>query len=222
LPLDSSARNNLMHNRQAILFILSLSLIAFLLIVFLKGDFASIDVNINSWAASIQSAPFTEMAEIIHYGFAPAPSFVASLLVAAYLFHEKCKFEALLLLGAMAASVVLVEMIRTLVQSPRPINGILTIQGSSFPSGHITSTVVLFGLLTYFAWNHWKSSVLRTSWSLFSVAIAIVVGLDRIYLNVHWFSDVVGAYVLGVFLLTFSILTFQYLTKQLQTNPRTS
>ena len=185
----------------------------FLLMVFLKSNFASMDANINAWSASIQSASFIEMAKIIHYSFAPTPSFVASLLVAVYLFYKKYKYEALLLMGAMAVNVTLVEIIKMLVHFPRPLNGILTIQGFSFPSGHVTSTVVLFGLLTYFAWNHWKSSILRILWSLFSVVIAIVVGLDRIYLNVHWFSDVLGAYALGVFLLTFSILTFQYLAK---------
>ena len=185
----------------------------FLLIVFLKSHFATMDANINSWSASIQSASVTEMAKIIHYSFAPTPSFVASLLVAVYLFYKKYKCEALLLIGAMAANVTLVEIIKILVHFPRPLNGILTIQGFSFPSGHVTNTVVLFGLLTYFAWNHWKSSILRILWSLFSVVIAIVVGLDRIYLNVHWFSDVLGAYSFGVFWLTFSILTFQYLAK---------
>jgi undecaprenyl-diphosphatase len=153
------------------------------------------------------------MAKMIHYSFAPAPSFAASLLVAIYLFYKKYQYEALLLMGAMTANVTLVEIIRMLVHFPRPLNGILTIQGFSFPSGHVTNTVVLFGLLTYFAWNHWKSSILRILWSLFSVVIAIVVGLDRVYLNVHWFSDVLGAYLLGVFLLTFSILTFQYLVQ---------
>jgi len=213
VPLDSNAKNNLIHNRQIILFISSLSLIIFLLIVFLKSHFATVDANINSWSASIQSALFIELAKIIHYSFAPTPSFVASLLVAVYLFHKKCKYEALLLMGAMTANVTLVEIIKIQIYSPRPLNGILTIQGFSFPSGHVTSTVVLFGLLTYFAWNHWKSSILRILWGLFSVVIAIVVGLDRVYLNVHWFSDVLGAYALGVFLLTFSILTFQYLPK---------
>lgn len=171
------------------------------------------DANINSWSALIQSAPFMEMAKIIHYSFVPTSSFVASLLVAVYLFYKKYKYEALLLIGAMAANVTLVEIIKMLVHSPRPLNGILTIQGFSFPSGHVASTVVFFGLLTYFAWNHWKSSILRILWGLFSVVIAIVVGLDRIYLNVHWFSDVLGAYSLGMFLLTSSILTFQYLVQ---------
>jgi len=181
--------------------------------VFLKSNFATLDANVNSWSASIQSASFIEMAKIIHYSFAPTPSFVASLLVAVYLFYKKYKYEALLLMGAMAANVTLVEIIKMLVHFSRPLNGILTIQGFSFPSGHVTSTVVLFGLLTYFAWNHWKSSILRIFWGLFSVVIAFVVGLDRLYLNVHWFSDVLGAYSLGVFLLTFSILTFEYLVK---------
>jgi undecaprenyl-diphosphatase len=220
LPLDSNAKNNPIHNRRMILAISSLSLIMFLTIVFLKSHFATMDSNINSWSASIQSAPVIEMAKIIHYSFAPTPSFAASLLVAVYLFHKKSKDEALLLIGAMAANVALVEIIKIMVHFPRPLNGILTIQGFSFPSGHVVSTVILFGLLTYFAWNHWKSSIPRILWCLFSVVIAIVVGLDRIYLNVHWFSDVLGAYSLGMFLLTFSIVISQYLAKVVNNQDR--
>jgi undecaprenyl-diphosphatase len=210
LTLVSNPENDAFQSRRLILFISSVSLIMFLIIVFLKSHFAIMDSNINSWSASIQSAPFVEMAKIIHYSFAPTPTFAASLLVAVYLYCKKYKYEAFLLIGAMAASVTLVEIIKMLVHFPRPSNGIMTIQGFSFPSGHVASTVVLFGLLTYFGWTHWKSSILRILWGLFSVFIAISVGLDRIYLNVHWFSDILGAYSLGLFLLTSSILTFQY------------
>ena len=147
------------------------------------------DANINAWSTSVQSAPFTEMAKIIHYSFDTTPALVTALIVAAYLFYKKYNYEALLLMGSLAGNIVLTEIVKTLVHSPRPLDAILTTQGFSFPSGHVTNTVVLFGLLTYFAWHHWQSAILRILLSMLSVIVAIVVGLDRIYLNVHWFGD---------------------------------
>jgi undecaprenyl-diphosphatase len=197
------------QNRRIIMFISLLSLIVFLIIFFLKSSFATTDANINSWSVSIRSATLTQIAKIIHYGFDTTSLFIISLLIAAYLFYKKYKDDAFLLAGAMLTDVVIIEAVKMLVHFPRPLNGIVNESGFSFPSGHVASTVVLFGLLTYFVWKHWKSPNAKVLSSLFFVAIAIVVGFDRIYLNVHWFSDVLGSYPLGIFLLAFSILAFQ-------------
>lgn len=210
MVMPHSKAKNLSRNRRMILFALLSSLIAFLLIASLKSGFAALDSNINFWSASIQSAQFTQIAEIIHYSFDTISLFVISLLAAAYLFYKKQKNDAFLLVGAMLLDVVIITMVKMLIHIPRPLNGIITEEGFSFPSGHVTSTVVLFGLLTYFAWKHWKSSNAKLLSSLFFVVIALLVGFDRIYLNVHWLSDVLGSYPLGMFLLTFSILAFQY------------
>jgi undecaprenyl-diphosphatase len=201
------------QNRRIIIPISLISLIAFLIIVFLKGSFAATDANINSWSASIHSATLTQITEIIHYGFDTTSLFIVSLLIAAYLFYKKYKNDALLLAGTMVLNVAIIETVKMLVHFARPLNGIVNESGFSFPSGHVTSTIVLFGLLTYFVWKHWKSSNAKVLSSLFFVVIAIAVGFDRIYLNVHWFSDVLGSLPLGVFLLTFSMLTFQHLER---------
>jgi undecaprenyl-diphosphatase len=148
---------------------------------------------------------------MIHYGFDTTSLFIISLLIAVYLFYKKYKGDALLLGGAMVVDVAVVEIVKMFIRFPRPLNSIVNESGFAFPSGHVTSTIVLFGLLTYFVWKHWKTSNAKALSSLFFVAIAIAVGFDRIYLNVHWLSDVLGSYPLGVFLLTFSILVFQHL-----------
>jgi undecaprenyl-diphosphatase len=110
----------------------------------------------------------------------------------------------------MAGDAAIVTMIKTLVHSERPLNGIMQETGFSFPSGHVTSSIALFGLLTYFICQHWKSSNVKTLSSAFFVAIAILVGFDRLYLNVHWFSDVLGGCLLGIFWLTLFISAFRH------------
>jgi undecaprenyl-diphosphatase len=202
--MDSNLRD-LSRNQLITLFISSLSFIGFLFTALFKGIFATIDTNVNSWSASIQTNPLTQIAEIIAYGFDTTPLLVASLLIAAYLFYKNYKKDALLLAGAMAGDVMMVTMVKTLVHSKRPLNGIMQETGFSFPSGHVTSSIVLFGLLTYFIFQHWKSSKTKILSSMFFVAIVVLVGFDRLYLNVHWFSDVLGGYLLGIFWLTFSI-----------------
>jgi len=192
------------------LFVCSLSFISFLFMALFKGIFATIDANVNSWSASIQTSSFTQIAEIVAYGFDTIPLLTASLLIGAYLFYKNYKKNAFLLVGAMGGDAVIVTMIKTLVHSERPLNGIMMETGFSFPSGHVTSSKVFFGLLSYFVRQHWKSSKTKILSSMFFVTITFFVGFSRVYLNVHWFSDVLGGYLLGIFWLTFSILAFKH------------
>ena len=118
------------------------------------------------------------------------------------------------MLGAMAGDVLLVQTCKTLIASPRPLNEILAETGYSFPSGHVTGRVVFFGVLTYFAWSHWSSIKVKVLTGGLYVGIATVVGFDRIYLNVHWLSDVVGSVFLGAFWLLFCIMALRYLASR--------
>ncbi len=195
------------------LLISTLSLIGFLFVALLKSIFVPIDANVNSWSASIQTSSLTQLAMIVAYCFDTAPLLAASLLIAACLFYKNYKKHALLLVGSMGGDAAIITMVKMLVHSERPLNGIMQETGFSFPSGHVTSSVVFFGLLTYFVYQYCKSSNGKTLSSTFSVAIAFLVGFDRLYLRVHWFSDILGGYLLGIFWLTFSILAFQYIER---------
>jgi len=64
--------------------------------------------------------------------------------------------------------------------------------------------------LTYLIWQHWKSPKAKTVSSLASITTISIVAFDRIYLNVHWFSDVIGGFLLGLFWLAFTLWVFRY------------
>lgn len=110
----------------------------------------------------------------------------------------------------MAGITLIVNATKALIQSPRPINGIVPEGGYSFPSGHTTSTMVFLGILTYYTWQHWKNPKTKALTILLYIATEALVGFSRVYLNVHWFSDILGGYLLGAFWLTLSILLFKY------------
>ena len=193
-------------NQRVTLFILLVSLASFSLTVLLKSGFSLIDADVNSWSDSIHSPLFTQIAIVIDFGFDTIPMMVLTGAVAACLLYEKRKGYALLLGGAMLSDAALLTFFRAFVYSPRPSDSLIIVEGYSFPSGHVTSSVVFFGLLAHLAWRRWGSSAAKSLSGSLYVAIALVVGFDRIYLNVHWFSDVVGAYLLGILIVTVSIL----------------
>ncbi len=186
-------------------------MVGFLALAQFKNSLTTIDLQTNSWAVSIQNGSFTTVAIWISYGFDTTSLIAVAFVIAIFLFLKKHVGYAVLLLASMGGDALVVSITKTLIQSPRPPNGLVYDAEFGFPSGHTAAGVVLCGLLTYFAWQHWMSSTKTkaVSAALF-VTVTSVVAFDRIYLNVHWFSDVAGGYLLGFFWLTFSLLVFGY------------
>jgi undecaprenyl-diphosphatase len=168
-------------------------------------------LSVNMWAASVNSGFFTFPAKAISAAFDTTALIVLSLMVAGLLFVLHRKRYSFLLLGAMAGDALLVEICKTIIMSPRPLNEIIAETNYSFPSGHVTSTVVLFGVLTYLAWKYWSTTKAKILTGASYVFVTAVVSFDRIYLNVHWISDVIGAVFLGLFWLSFCIYLFNRL-----------
>jgi len=69
--------------------------------------------------------------------------------------------------------------------------------GNSFPSGHMVRTVVVYGLLAFVVRRLAVSRVVRALAVPVAVLIIVLVAFDRLYLDVHWESDVVGGLLLG-------------------------
>ncbi|MGD6810883.1 MAG: VTT domain-containing protein [Candidatus Bathyarchaeia archaeon] len=210
--MKSSPTLELMSDNKKYLAVCLASLAAFFLVLLFRDHLRAFDLAVNSWVPTIQLGWSTTTAIGISYAFDTYSLLVVSLVIASYLFYKNYRLQSLLLLGAMGGDAVLVASFKSLVQSPRPLNGLIIDSGYSFPSGHIIGSIVFCGLLAYFAWQHWKTHRTRAVIITLAVSIASVVGFDRIYLNVHWFSDVLGGCLLGLLWLTLSILIFKLLT----------
>ncbi len=193
-------------------FLIVLVLVAcFLTIAVFRSSFAGINQSVNLWAASINKDSFTSTAKIAAIAFDTNALVALSLVIAGFFFVLHHRRYSLLLLGAMGGDALLVDLCKTLIISPRPLNQIIADSNYSFPSGHVSGTVVLFGVLTYFAWKHRNTTKTKVLTGMIYVSTTVFVAFDRIYLNAHWFSDVVGAVFLGGFWLAFCVYIFNRL-----------
>ncbi len=186
-------------------------LFGFLLVTLFRTSFHSIDVTVNLWIPSIQSDALTFLAEGVAVIFDTTSLVIISMLISGVLFLKNYKAQALLLLGAMGSDALIVTAIKTLDHVARPANGLLVDSGFSYPSGHSAGCIVFGGLLAYFAWRHWQGTRSRALIGAGMGVVAGVVGFDRVYLNVHWLSDVFGGWLFGAFWLLFVILVFRQL-----------
>jgi membrane-associated phospholipid phosphatase len=209
---DSHALELMSDNKKTLVVCLTF-LVAFFSVLLFKGYLREFDLAVNSWVATMQSDWATTATIGISYAFDFHSLLFASLVIASYLFYKNHGLQSLLLLGAMGGDAVLVAGFKSLVQSPRPTSMGIVGSGDSFPSGHTVGSIVFCGLIAYFAWQHLKTTRPRAVVIALAVSITSVVGFDRLYLNVHWFSDVVGGCFLGLFWLAFTLLIFGYVER---------
>ncbi len=100
---------------------------------------------------------------------------------------------AVTLIGAGGTDFVM----KTLIGRARPGDPIRSLieNDSSFPSGHATFSIALYGFLTYFLCKHYpKYSALFVT---LGTILILLIGFSRLYLGVHWSSDVIAGFSLG-------------------------
>ena len=88
----------------------------------------------------------------------------------------------------------------------RPVDPLLQIaKGFSFPSGHALMSVTFYGLLIVIIWQNINRKWLKWVLSFFLVLLILAIGLSRIYLRVHYASDVLAGFSVGLVWLLLSL-----------------
>lgn len=93
------------------------------------------------------------------------------------------------------------HLIKLWIRRPRPHFRLITIGGYSFPSGHSVAAMLLFGSLIFITTQTVHSPKWRISWILTCIILMLLLGLSRVYLNVHYPSDVTAGLLLGLVIL---------------------
>ena len=123
------------------------------------------------------------------------------VVVALALFLKGMRTESGLIVAATMVSFVTLVILKAAIARPRPpaerVRVIEEADGYSFPSGHVTHYVVFLGTLAFVLSTSVKPGVNRWLIQGAVLAVLMVIGLSRVYLGVHWPSDVLGGYAVG-------------------------
>ncbi len=125
---------------------------------------------------------------------------VALLVGAVLLWVSRRRLSATWVLAAALVSVVAAPGIKVLVDRPRPVwpDPITVLSDPSFPSGHATAAWVLAAAVVLLCWDQEIPRRWRRPLMVAAIGGAVVVSADRVFLGVHFPSDVVGGALLGV------------------------
>jgi len=97
---------------------------------------------------------------------------------------------------------------------PRPLNPLMQeFRGLSFPSGHALMSVTFYGLLIYLTWHLVKDAPARWSIITFLLLWILLIGLSRIYLRAHNYTDVIAGYSIGMMWLYISLKLIRRMEK---------
>ncbi|TGE25432.1 phosphatase PAP2 family protein [Hymenobacter aquaticus] len=127
--------------------------------------------------------------------FASAPFLVAAgVIVPLGLAWRKRRREALEVFLAVAGSALLNQLFKTHFHRLRPDTALFPQVGLSFPSGHAMIGTALYGCVAWLLWRHGRHPLL----GLGLVLWAVLIGLTRIYLHVHYATDVLAGFAAGL------------------------
>lgn len=178
---------------------------------------AALDLQVNLIMVH-HVVPFLVLfAEIISNVFSPLTLGIAAAVMTAWFIYSRHWHNVYISLTAYPFGLLFDLLLKDAVARARPLNMLVHLTDYSFPSGHAVAAGIFFTLVIYFfthyikAKNEAKSQNARELFVLANVFIIALVCLARLYLNVHWASDVIAGSTFGVFWATFSILIVHYL-----------
>lgn len=141
----------------------------------------------------------------------PRAFYIMAAAAFIYFVFKRKMTSGLFLVASLFAAWAIMNWSKLLFMRERPAGEQLTnAAGYSFPSGHATLSLVFYGFFIYLLLDQ-----SRSNWSKIIagglILLILFIGVSRVYLNVHFATDVLGGFALGGILLTFFILTFRFI-----------
>ncbi len=169
--------------------------------------------------ASRTSALTAVLSRTTHLGDVIAYS-VFMLATAVYFYFRRHNWLLSIQIGTVLASTGAINLIlKNIIGRERPPGEhLVVVSAQSFPSGHAMSSIAFYGFLIYIAWNYLPRMWMKISATFALSALVIVIGISRIYLGVHYPSDVAAGFAGGLCWMVVCILAFR--TLRLYTNRR--
>ncbi len=113
----------------------------------------------------------------------------------AYRHHRR---EALLFVLVVLMGFMINFALKNIIERPRPdISPLISESTYSFPSGHAMNSFVFYTTLSFYIYHFTRRKLLSLVVTIFSIIIILLIGLSRVYLGVHYPSDILAGYVVG-------------------------
>jgi len=131
---------------------------------------------------------------------------VFSMMFMLCMLYLKWYRDILFYLLCVGGSSVIFMTIKVIVSRLRPSSELIEVSGYSFPSGHVTMATALSAALYFILIQRVHGQTLKVLLLFVCLIWPLIIAASRVYLDVHWLSDVVAGLGLGLFWVTFIVL----------------
>lgn len=192
--------NVIKRNLRWIIALLSIIILIAIIEDLLEKDIVSFDNNVYSCISKFISEPLTNIAKIITMlgsVYVVIPIFIIMIII----FWKKK--ESIWITLNLIIVFVSNQLLKIIVARPRPIGYRLVEElGYSFPSGHSMVSMAFYGFIIYLIYKKVKNQYIKWGLCLTLSLIIFLIGLSRIYLGVHYASDVIAGFCISLTYLT--------------------
>src|SRR4030095_687228 len=134
------------------------------------------------------------------------------ILIFYFIFVTRQNWFSIRVITIAISSLVLMLLLKQLFQRKRPLSPLLkAAKGLSFPSGHAIMAVTFYGLLIYILQHSITIDWLSWFLTILVIVLILLIGFSRIYLRVHYASDVAAGFIIGLLLLLISLAVLKWL-----------
>lgn len=175
--------------------------LSFLFISNLLSVAVEMDLIIKQWLELNQIPWLINLMNYITDMGSPLTFILLSILVFIWLSWQQKRLEAIASYTCLLSSWLIMDALKLIFARPRPLGEVFTVAaGFSFPSGHAMISMSYYGFIAILLITQYQNRWSRIA-AVGLAALIICIGFSRIYLNVHYFSDVIAGYTMGLLVL---------------------
>lgn len=164
-------------------------------------DATQFDHVVLSWMHLHQVPWLTTLARVLAwFGNPPVIVVIAVLGIIVGIFWRKVRGAAWTLPIGVIGAAFIIQGVKLVFRRPRPslFQPLLHETGFSFPSGHSLIAVVVYGLLGYFLIHIFRHHAAKVAVAICTAVLVILIGLSRVYVGVHFPTDVLAGWTGGI------------------------
>ena len=202
--MKNKVLSGIKNNKRYILLFICLMLFIVVLINVLNGNIQNFDSNIYNLISFIKS----NFMDIVFRAITKFGDEEVLILIAivCLIFIKNRRIGGSIAINL--ASIGLINhILKEIIQRPRPPIEFRMVEESSFsfPSGHAMASMAFYGLMMYYIYNYLKNEKLKNIICTILSILILLVGVSRIYLGVHYASDVIAGFLLSIIYLVLYI-----------------